>query len=350
MLEISLKVYENGMQEGTEPEAKVTNITQFATPAENTRLEGHQYTFAATGDANIAATGPQGEQDIISTANLDGGTFTMGTDYYIFATVENGRSYYAISQDKFFNPGHLVGGFHYGKNRRTDKNLQPVNASGKVRGEGWEANVYDGIIPFSIWTPNRRPKCDPEGMVRLPTGLWVDIYQASDDGAGGLVSAYDAMPLTGEEGYNWFSFSEMALVKGKRLLSLTEWWQMALGSPEGLDDDNTNAWSAEDNDDKQRTGYVANAVSSFGCRDAVGNVWEWLNDITPNMQGDNWKWHNPMPGYGRIFAPGHTGLTALLAGGRWTNGVDAGARTVYLYYYPWHVTPYIGARCACDSL
>ena len=38
----------------------------------------------------------------------------------------------------------------------------------------------------------------------------------------------------------------------------------------------------------------------------------------------------------------------LLAGGNWSNGVDAGARCVNLNNYPWNINANIGGRLACD--
>ena len=43
-------------------------------------------------------------------------------------------------------------------------------------------------------------------------------------------------------------------------------------------------------------------------------------------------------------------LAALIAGGNWNNGANAGARAVDCSYYPWSVVTSIGARGACDSL
>ncbi len=39
---------------------------------------------------------------------------------------------------------------------------------------------------------------------------------------------------------------------------------------------------------------------------------------------------------------------ALLAGGNWNNGANAGARAVNVNNYPWNVNTNIGARCGCD--
>lgn len=41
-------------------------------------------------------------------------------------------------------------------------------------------------------------------------------------------------------------------------------------------------------------------------------------------------------------------LAALIAGGNWPHGANAGARAVPCYDYPWFVPASIGARGACD--
>lgn len=41
-------------------------------------------------------------------------------------------------------------------------------------------------------------------------------------------------------------------------------------------------------------------------------------------------------------------LAALIAGGNWNNGVNAGARAVNCNNYPWNVNTNIGVRGACD--
>jgi hypothetical protein len=38
----------------------------------------------------------------------------------------------------------------------------------------------------------------------------------------------------------------------------------------------------------------------------------------------------------------------LIAGGNWTNGVNAGCRCVNTNNYPWNVNVNIGSRCGCD--
>ena len=341
------------------------------------------------------------DETSLSASDLDTGTaFQVGKDYYIYLcdAGEGNDEVYKISLNSTYPVGYgaansrKIGGFHYGKCRKVNSALAPVNASGEVRGTSWESSVFDGIVPRSVWTLAHRPKCSPEGMVYLSNGTWVDIYLSSDDGAGGLQSAYNATPLTGSEGLTWYGFVDRAIVVGTRLLTYEEFCMMAYGSPQGLAENNNNAWTASANKGRQKTGFVANAVSSVGCRDAVGNVWEWLNELITraehvaingsgtfgaheggragqaytngnghyvaapaanSAQLGRWGWDTFSPfgdGYGNIYEYYDYSLVALLGGGNWNNGARAGARAGGLDDCPWDDNVSIGGRGACDSL
>ena len=342
-----------------------------------------QYTLTASADAQLLAPDPFGNTAIVSEANLDTGSFEVGRDYRVFASMENGESAYIVSQNQECGAAHLIGGFHYGKCRRVNQAMVPTNEAGVPRGTNWEANVYDGIVPRSVWTLTHRPKCNPEGMVYLGSGVWVDIYLASDDGAGSLASRYNKKPLTGTEGLNWYDFNERALSCGKRLLSYGEWQQMAFGSPGGNANDNLNAWSAVANRGRNNTGLVSRAVSSVGCMDAVGNLWEWTAEFVTRAQhqvitgngafpasdgarggkiytngnghgtSGAWAWDSVSPfpdGQGNIFEYNDYSLSTLLAGSYWPDGARAGVRSVLLSDAPWATNSSVGARCACDSI
>jgi len=297
----------------------------------------------------------------LTTANLDSvGFFVVGQDYYVYICDEwdstsggsggnigggeNGTNTanlptILISTDNSAPLNHdisqvrKIGGFHYGTNRRTDATLQPINTAGAVRGDDWEANVYSGIVPRSVWTFQHRPKCEPEGMVYLGNNVWVDIYQASDDTGGteGFLSAHNALPSVG---LTWYAYVERLLLSGKRLLSYQEWIQAALGSPQGTSSGNLNAWTS--GTDRQLTGFVERAVSSIGCRDCVGNVWEWLSELIASGSGTE-AWQDPMSGqgYGQMWLSEDNNFRALLAGGSYFNGALVGARSACVLYNPW---------------
>ncbi len=333
----------------------------------------------------------------LSVANLDAGVnFVVGSDYYIYVCDDGSDSeVYKISLNSTYPAGYndqnsrKIGGFHFGRCRRVDTILRPINASSAPYGSGWESNAYDGILPRSVWTLRHRPKCSPEGMVYVGNGLWVDIYLSSSDGANGLRSMFNGIPLTGTEGYNWYSFVDRAMLAGKRLLTYDEFCRAAYGSPQGNDGDNVNAWTKTTNTGRNPAGNIANAVSSIGCRDCVGDVWEWTGTMFLRGSHDiisgagtyasydgsragkaytngnghgvsgtwNWDTMSPLgdttggnPNNGNIHQYYDYGLVALLAGGNWAGGSHAGARAVTLYHWAWLVITDVGARCACESL
>lgn len=227
----------------------------------------------------------------------------------------------------------------------------PINSSGTENGSGWQGNVYDGIIPNSVWTTKHRPKCDdPSGMVYLGNGLWGDIYLSSDNGSQGLQSKYNANPITGTEGLNWYIANEKARRVGKRLPTYAEFCQAAAGSPEGQDANNTYAWSATGNTGRQKTGYVANAISALNIRDLVGNVWKWLDEFCLDPTASAWNWYDVLgAGYGDAYIPSNTALHALIGGGLWNYGVRDGSRAVNAGAYPWSVGGNFGVWCVCDA-
>lgn len=327
----------------------------------------------AVGGAGIFKTG----NTVLNASNLDiGAAFAVGSDYYVYicdSRQDAQDEQYIISLNSTYPSGwnasnsRKIGGFHYGRCRKINDNMQPVNSSGAIFGTGWESAVSNGILPRSVWTLGHRPKCSPEGMVYLGGGTWIDIYLNSDDGAQGLKSEYNCAPMTGTEGMNWYTFTERLMKSGKRMPDYSEFCAYAFGSPQGLDGANTNAWTATTNTGRGTTGSVVNAVSAVGCVDAVGRVWEWLNDlITRAEHATNtefhptvaWGWDKKSPlrdnatkyDVGNIYQYYAYSLAALIAGGRWSNGVRAGARAVHCSPYPWGVHTAVGVRGACDSM
>lgn len=321
----------------------------------------------AIGGAGVFKTG----ETVINAGNLDVGTaFEVGRDYYVYmcdTRVDAQDERYVISQNSTYPTGwnatnsRKIGGFHYGRVRKVDENGQPTNGSGIIFGTGWESAVSNGILPRSVWTLGHRPKCSPEGMVYLGGGTWVDIYLDSDDGAYGLKSEYGVAPMTGTEGMNWYTFAERLAKSGKRMPDYSEFCAYAFGSPQGLDDANTNAWTQTTNSGRGTTGSVVNAVSAVGVVDAVGRVWEWLNDLITRAEhatnaghtSEAWGWDVTSPlgdKHGNIYQYYANSLSALLAGGDWGIGASAGARAVYCDICPWNVSACYGVRGACDSL
>jgi formylglycine-generating enzyme required for sulfatase activity len=150
-------------------------------------------------------------------------------------------------------------------------------------------------------------------------------------------------------GLNWYEAVEKLLISGKRLLTYQEFIQAAMGSPPGTSSGNLNAWTASA--ERTFTGFVERAVSSIGCRDCVGNVWEWLSDLIASGSGTE-MWQDSMPGqgFGQMWLFENNNVRALLAGGSHFNGSLCGARTAAVLYTPWGNHASFGARGACEGL
>ncbi len=330
------------------------------------------------------------KQDVeLSAADLDEGSFQVGTDYYVYLC-DNGDGIFLISANSTYPSGfnaassRKIGGFHYGHVRKvsSDGLWIPIDGAGAKFGSGtpnWRDNVIVGIVPNSVWDLKNRPLCSPEGMVKVGR-IWVDIYMSSaaepialESGTAGLhissgrlQSNYGQIPVSGTEGLNWYCFQELASRVGKRLLTYGERIQAAFGTPQGLDNADTYGWTKTTNSGRARVGCQVNAstgvydpsagikpaaISAYNCVDCVGNLWEWLDETSNRHDSTSWNWQNVL-GFnkGQIYLPNNVGAVAYLAGAGWNDGVRAGARAVHVSSCPWVVSTYIGSRLACDSL
>jgi hypothetical protein len=272
----------------------------------------------------------------------------------------------------------LAGG-HYGAIRKVVPNNRlwiPAGTDGLPFGTGWEQNVTQGIVPNSVWDLGNRPKCSPEGMVKVGS-IWVDIYQSSAAeqitfqgtglhvSGGRLQSKYGQLPVTGTEGLNWYEFAELAEMAGKRMLTYSEWIQAARGNPQGEATETNYGWTKTNNNSRTRTGCSVNggtgaydpaagikryALSAYNVVDTVGNVWEWIDELSNRHDTTSWAWKDVLgSGMGQAYLPNDTGLSAFIVGGDWSDGVYCGPRAVALGDYPWDRNVHIGVRLACDA-
>ena len=325
----------------------------------------------------------------ITESHLDTGTFDVGKDYYVYACDNDGALVFRISLNAtyplgFTGKARKIGGFHFGHIRKvSDDGLWvPVDGAGQKFGSGtpnWKDNVTVGIVPNSVWDLKNRPKCSPEGMVKVGH-IWVDIYMASaaesitfENGTGGLhvasgrlQSKYGQVPVSGTEGLNWYGFNELAARSGKRLLTYGEWIKAAYGNPQGLDSADTYGWTKTTNNARARTGCQVNnstgtydpttgikpaAISAYNIVDAVGNLYEWLDELSNRHDSTSWAWQDVLgSGKGQAYLPNSTGLVAYIAGANWNWGVRAGPRTINVSRYLWYANTAVGSRLACDSL
>jgi formylglycine-generating enzyme required for sulfatase activity len=126
-------------------------------------------------------------------------------------------------------------------------------------------------------------------------------------------------------------------------MTYSEWIAAARDNPQGEDGADNYGWTKTTNTGRQRTGCSVDAsgnfvdgsglkpyaISAFNIVDAVGNVYEWLDEQTYREDGAaaGWAWRDVLgAGKGKAYLYKDNVLVSLIAGGYWADGVNAGAR------------------------
>jgi hypothetical protein len=144
----------------------------------------------------------------------------------------------------------------------------------------------------------------------------------------------------------WFQADQACRLSGKHLLTNLEWQDAAAGTPDTGVDDGTiycNVASA----DVVNTGSRSSCTSKWGAVDMVGNVSEWVAEWVPAS-----TWCSGWGGFSddlMCLAGASTTQTspgALLRGGDFTSGSNAGPLAVVGSFPAKSPSSYVGFRCA----
>ena len=233
---------------------------------------------------------------------------------------------------------------------------------------------------LSILAKKVTEKSCPTGTAEILLGdrtLCMDMYENSVGDACSVtsintsldtkknVTQQDCVSVSSAESSPWTQVTfnqakELCAKKGMRLPDSEEWYEGVLGTPI---DQSCNVDGAS-----VVTGMNALCVSSRGVYDMVGNVWEWVDEeVTDGVYRDRLL---PTEGYvTEVDAQGvaletadtpselydndylwskETGSFALMRGGYYGSGSDAGVYAVHGETMPSFSSAAIGFRCVTD--
>ena len=143
----------------------------------------------------------------------------------------------------------------------------------------------------------------------------------------------------------WFQAQQACKNARKRLPSNAEWQAAVAGTPDPGPDNGTTDCNTGSTFAVAATGSRSSCVSSDGAFDMVGNVYEWVADWVPRSTTcGSWGGSGDDQCLAGAATTGEPG--ALLRGGDFSFGTNAGPLTVLGDIQPSNSNNNIGFRCA----
>jgi hypothetical protein len=285
-------------------------------------------------------------------------SLTAGTDYFIY--VDNAGDAEAVAATGAWptpvgsEPANsrLIGGFHYAPGG---------NATGTSGG-----NTTAQINPYSFWDLKWRPVApDPRGMTLVSNMFWADIYllnrdpdtygtsrndqPIADGQTGGTTTAIipAAFGGNGSNRYSvqtWWNTAEALSAYGKRLPRYREHAAFAYGTTEANSRGNDPVTTGLGTTNTGSSNTDEKFTSKWGVIQASGVMFVWGDEFGGGNAASSWA--NITGGRGNVYQQEN----AVLLGGAWNDGANAGSRSANWANSPSLSSSGIGGRGVCDHL
>ncbi len=232
----------------------------------------------------------------------------------------------------------------------------------ELEARGMDGSCPLGMVPVgplcvdkyeaSVWpNPDGPNGLDPQ------LGIMLDDYTTCNDNGNDCKDKIFALSIenvTPSRFITWFQAQQACANSGKRLLTNAEWQMAAAGTPDPGDiDTGFDECNVSFANNPVDTGSRASCISNWLVHDMVGNVWEWVADWTQGSmsnidatagltyEDDRLIRVNPAVNQGG----GQNFPAALIRGGRFGLGTDAGAFAMNASLAPSFEAGSIGFRC-----
>jgi formylglycine-generating enzyme required for sulfatase activity len=155
--------------------------------------------------------------------------------------------------------------------------------------------------------------------------------------------------VTPSAAMTWFQAQQACTNAGKRLPSNAEWQAAVAGTPDPGPDNGTTDCNTNSTSTVAPTGSRSSCVSARGAFDMVGNLLEWVADWVPRSTTPG-TWSAAASPTGDLQLLSGAATTdepgALLRGGFYDDGTNAGPLEVAGSRGPSFVSRAVGVRCA----
>lgn len=254
-------------------------------------------------------------------ANIAGGEYLLGTPKDIEFCFDN---------EKWQHPVQ-VKPFAIAKSATTYQQFADfVNAGGYTQKKFWDDEGWTWLQENKITQPNGWKKIAADNATDN-TGQQSWLIQYFDQ--------WQALrPHAAVIHINWFEANAWCKWAGRRLPSEAEWELAASGTPENINAKRSYPWGDQSptQEHVNMNSQVLNTIdvgalpqsdSAFGCRQMLGNCWEWTADA-----------FNPYPGFVADMYEDYSqplfGQTKVLRGGGWATPSRMIRNTWRTYYGP----------------
>lgn len=306
-------------------------LTRYAVFHEDMHTEAYTYTRrtlsypAPVFDNNVLADESYDAGPLEGDVEIDGGSFLLGADENTDFCFDNEKWQHPVEIKPFAIARAATSYQQY---------AAFVEAGGYQEQRFWDKEGWDWLKTNNITLP--------DGWKKDAEGNW-------------LIKQFDQWqpmrPHAAVIHLSWFEASAWCRWARRRLPSEAEWELAASGSPEDINEKRRYPWGDEIPTEKHvnmnaramRTIDVAalsDGDSAYGCRQMLGNVWEWTADT-----------FNPYPGFVADMYQDYSqplfGQTKVLRGGAWPTRSRMIRNTWRNYYAPDRNDVFAGFRsCA----
>ena len=317
-------------------------LTRYAVFHEDMHTEAYTYTRrtlnypAPVFSNNVLNDGAYDAGPLDGDVKIEGGNYLLGAQESNSQEDNNENPSFCFDNEKWQHPVE-VKPFAIARAATTyQQYAEFVNDSGYNNQKFWDDEGWDWLQKNNITTPNGWKKDSDGNWLIKQFNQWLAMR-----------------PYAAVAHINWFEANAWCRWASRRLPTEAEWELAASGTHSDINEKRYYPWGNEKPTEKHvnmdsramrsiDVGALPDGDSAFGCRQMLGNVWEWTADT-----------FNPYPGFKADMYQDYSqplfGQTKVLRGGAWTTRSRMIRNTWRNYYGPDRNDVFAGFRTCAPS-